>query len=73
MVAVWLYLHLLSFALSFSCMTEETMICSRQPTQEELDQLPVAPPAPADQVRPRLVRSTNIDLTPGETEQVSPR
>lgn len=73
MVAVLLYFHLLSFPLTFSCMTEETMICSRQPTQEELDELPVAPPAPADQVRRRLVRTTNIDLTPGEIEEVSPR
>lgn len=68
-----LYFHLLSSPLTFSCMTEETMICSRQPTQEELDELPVAPPDPANQVRRRLVRTTNIDLTPGETEENSPR
>eukprot|EP00066_Takifugu_rubripes_P026302 XP_011615568.1 PREDICTED: piezo-type mechanosensitive ion channel component 2-like [Takifugu rubripes] len=54
-----------------SCMTEETMICSRQLTQEELDELPVTPGAPADQLRRRLVRTTNIDLTPAGTGEIS--
>nr|XP_046251923.1 piezo-type mechanosensitive ion channel component 2 [Scatophagus argus] len=45
-----------------SCMTDETMLGTRQPTQEELDELPVVPPA-ADQIRRRLMRTANIDLT----------
>lgn len=45
-----------------SCMTDETMLCSRQPTQEELDE-PPAPLAEADQLRRRLVRTAKIDLT----------
>lgn len=72
LVAVLLYSHLLPSLLPFSCMTEESMICSRQLTQEELDELPVTPGAPADQLRRRLVRTTNIDLTPAETGEVSP-
>lgn len=71
MVDVLLYFHLLSFLHAFSCMTEETMICSRQPTQEELDELPDAPDAPADHLRRRLVRTTNIDLTLAEMEEIS--
>lgn len=43
-------------------MTDETMLCSRQPTQEELDE-PPAPLAEADQLRRRLVRTAKIDLT----------
>lgn len=53
-------------------MTDETMLCSRQPTQEELDEPPVVPPA-TDQLRPRLLRTANIDLTSAETEELSPR
>lgn len=72
LVAVSLYSHPLPSLLTFSCMTEETMICSRQLTQEELDELPVTPGTPADQLRRRLVRTTNIDLTPAETGEISP-
>lgn len=72
LVAVLLYSHPLPSLLTFSCMTEETMICSRQLTQEELDELPVTPGTPADQLRRRFVRTTNIDLTPAETGEISP-
>ncbi|XP_068607432.1 piezo-type mechanosensitive ion channel component 2 [Brachionichthys hirsutus] len=54
-----------------SCMTDETMLISRQPTQEQLEQPPAVPPA-ADQLRRRLVRSVNIDLNSAETEDLSP-
>lgn len=55
-----------------SCMTDETMLCSRQPTQEELDEPPVMSPA-ADQLRRRLVRTARIDLPSTETDELSPR
>ncbi|KAI3357269.1 hypothetical protein L3Q82_015721 [Scortum barcoo] len=54
-----------------SCMTDETMLGSRQPTQEELDEPPVVPPA-ADQLRRRLLKTANIDLTSMETDELSP-
>lgn len=54
-----------------SCMTDETMLCSRQPTQEELDE-PPAPLPEADQLRRRLVRTAKIDL-PCEAEECPPR
>lgn len=54
-----------------SCMTDETMLCSRQPTQEELDE-PPAPLPEADQLRRRLVRTAKIDL-PCEAEERPPR
>ncbi|XP_041801905.1 piezo-type mechanosensitive ion channel component 2 [Chelmon rostratus] len=54
-----------------SCMTDETMLGSRQPTQEELDEPPAVPPAAADQLRRRLLRTANIDLT-SETDELSP-
>ncbi|XP_035513016.1 piezo-type mechanosensitive ion channel component 2 [Morone saxatilis] len=54
-----------------SCMTDETMLGSRQPTQEELDEPPTVPPA-ADQLRRRLLRTPNIDLTAAETDELSP-
>ncbi|KAM7404453.1 hypothetical protein PAMP_011798 [Pampus punctatissimus] len=50
-----------------SCMTDETMLGSRQPTQEELDEPPAVTPA-ANQLRRRLMKTTNIDLT----DEVSP-
>ncbi|XP_053280799.1 piezo-type mechanosensitive ion channel component 2 [Pleuronectes platessa] len=50
-----------------SCMTDETMLGSRQPTQEELDELP-----PADQLRRRLLKTTNIDLNSFEIDSLSP-
>ncbi|XP_070824614.1 piezo-type mechanosensitive ion channel component 2 [Chaetodon trifascialis] len=55
-----------------SCMTDETMLGSRQPTQEELDEPPSVPPAAAaDQLRRRLLRTANVDLT-SETDELSP-
>ncbi|XP_041859109.1 piezo-type mechanosensitive ion channel component 2 [Melanotaenia boesemani] len=53
----------MSWGSSFSsCMTDETMLGSRQPTQEELEEPPFVPPA-AHQLRPRLLKEANIDLT----------
>ncbi|XP_034065209.1 piezo-type mechanosensitive ion channel component 2 [Gymnodraco acuticeps] len=54
-----------------SCMTDETLLGSRQPTQEELDDPPAVSPA-ADQLRRRLLRTANIDLTTFETVELSP-
>ncbi|XP_034551393.1 piezo-type mechanosensitive ion channel component 2 [Notolabrus celidotus] len=55
-----------------SCMTDETMLGSRQPTQEELDEPPSVPPA-ADQLRRRLLRTTNFDQTTvGPDDEISP-
>ncbi|XP_074537420.1 piezo-type mechanosensitive ion channel component 2 [Halichoeres trimaculatus] len=53
-----------------SCMTDETMLGSRQPTQEELDEPPTVLPA-ADQLRRRLLRTTNFDLTSVGPEDIS--
>ncbi|XP_028266562.1 piezo-type mechanosensitive ion channel component 2 [Parambassis ranga] len=64
----------LSWASSVSsCMTDETMLGSRQPTQEELDEPdepPAVPPA-ADQLRRRLLKEANIDLTSFDTDEPS--
>ncbi|XP_059190060.1 piezo-type mechanosensitive ion channel component 2 [Centropristis striata] len=54
-----------------SCMTDETMLGSRQPTQEELDEPPAVSPA-ADQLRRRLLKTANIDLSSFETVELSP-
>ncbi|XP_044066352.1 piezo-type mechanosensitive ion channel component 2 [Siniperca chuatsi] len=54
-----------------SCMTDETMLVSRQPTQEELDEPPAVPPA-ADQHRRRLLKTANIDLTSVEIDELLP-
>ncbi|XP_040009105.1 piezo-type mechanosensitive ion channel component 2 [Xiphias gladius] len=54
-----------------SCTTDETMLGSRQPTQEELDE-PPAVPAAADQLRRTLLKTQNIDLTSFETDELSP-
>ncbi|XP_014195171.2 piezo-type mechanosensitive ion channel component 2 [Haplochromis burtoni] len=54
-----------------SCMTDETMLVSRQPTQEELDEPPAVSPA-ADQLRRRLFKEANIDMTSFDTEELSP-
>ncbi|XP_078144364.1 piezo-type mechanosensitive ion channel component 2 [Centroberyx gerrardi] len=51
-----------------SCMTDETMLGSRQPTQEELDESPAAPPA-ADLLRRRLLKTANVDLTSFDEEE----
>ncbi|GAA6220059.1 piezo-type mechanosensitive ion channel component 2-like [Lates japonicus] len=53
-----------------SCMTDETMLVSRQPTQEELDEPPAVSPA-ANQLRQRLLKTTNIDLTSFDTDELS--
>ncbi|XP_041654339.1 piezo-type mechanosensitive ion channel component 2 [Cheilinus undulatus] len=52
-----------------SCLTDETNLISRQPTQEELDEPPAVPPA-ADQLRRRLLRTANIDLTCVEPDEI---
>ncbi|XP_067447829.1 piezo-type mechanosensitive ion channel component 2 [Thunnus thynnus] len=52
-----------------SCMTDETMLGSRQPTQEELDEPPTVTPI-ADQYRRRLLKTANIDFTSFETDEV---
>ncbi|XP_058500051.1 piezo-type mechanosensitive ion channel component 2 [Solea solea] len=44
-----------------SCMTEETMLGSRQPTQEELDEPPAVAP-PTEKFRRRLLKTANIDI-----------
>ncbi|KAM6930104.1 piezo-type mechanosensitive ion channel component 2 [Lycodopsis pacificus] len=54
-----------------SCMTDETMLGSRQPTQEELDDPPAVSPA-ADKLRRKLLKTANIDLTSFETVDLSP-
>ncbi|XP_040908244.1 piezo-type mechanosensitive ion channel component 2 [Toxotes jaculatrix] len=54
-----------------SCMTDETMLGSRQPTQEELDEPPAVLPA-ADQLRRRLLKTTNVDLTSFESDELLP-
>lgn len=61
MLADWL-VEMFTVLLTFSCMTDDTLLCSRQPTQEELDE-PPAPSPEADQLRRRLVRTAKIDLT----------
>ncbi|KAM4609898.1 piezo-type mechanosensitive ion channel component 2 [Polymixia lowei] len=54
-----------------SCMTDETLLGSRQPTQEELDESPVQQPA-ADQLRRRLLKTANVDLTSVDGDEYSP-
>ncbi|XP_035801250.1 piezo-type mechanosensitive ion channel component 2 isoform X1 [Amphiprion ocellaris] len=61
-----------SWGSSFSsCMTDETMLGSRQPTQEELDEPPAVIPAAA-QLRRRLLKEANVDMTSFDTEQLLP-
>ncbi|XP_029912219.1 piezo-type mechanosensitive ion channel component 2 [Myripristis murdjan] len=62
-----------------SCMTDETMLGSRQPTQEDLDEPPAMSPA-ANQLRRRLLKTANIDFTsfdgdgpPPSLEDVAPQ
>lgn len=55
-----------------SCMTDETMLVSRQPTQEDLDYSPDDSPA-ACQLRRRLLKEAHIDLTSFETDDVPQR
>ncbi|KAM4738104.1 piezo-type mechanosensitive ion channel component 2 [Anableps anableps] len=59
----------MSWGSSFSsCMTDETMLGSRQPTQEELDEPPVL--LPASQLRRRLMKEANIDQSSFETDDL---
>ncbi|XP_015233211.1 PREDICTED: piezo-type mechanosensitive ion channel component 2-like [Cyprinodon variegatus] len=58
-----------SWGSSFSsCMTDDTLLVSRQPTQEELDEPPVV--APASQLRRRLIKEANIDQSSFETDDL---
>ncbi|CAG6021218.1 unnamed protein product [Menidia menidia] len=62
----------MSWGSSFSsCMTDETMLGSRQPTQEELDDPPGLQPT-ACQLRRRLLKEANIDFTSLETDEPPP-
>ncbi|KAK2851179.1 hypothetical protein Q5P01_007455 [Channa striata] len=54
-----------------SCLTDETMLGSRQPTEEELDEPPAVFPA-ADQLRRRLLKTANMDLTSFDSDDLSP-
>ncbi|XP_068453642.1 piezo-type mechanosensitive ion channel component 2 [Clinocottus analis] len=54
-----------------SCMTDETMLGSRQPTLEDLDEPPAVSPA-ADKLRRRLLKTGNIDMNSFETVELSP-
>ncbi|CAL8369473.1 unnamed protein product [Lota lota] len=54
-----------------SCATEETLLGSRQPTQEELDEPPCLQPA-ADQLRRRLLKTTRIDMGSLDDEDAPP-
>ncbi|TNN60308.1 Piezo-type mechanosensitive ion channel component 2 [Liparis tanakae] len=54
-----------------SCATDETMLGSRQPTLEELDDPPDFSPAP-HKLRRRLVKTANIDLPSFESVELSP-
>lgn len=47
------------------------MLGSRQPTQEELDEPPVA--AAATHLRKRLLKSANVDWSSYDADEVSPR
>ncbi|KAM4570603.1 piezo-type mechanosensitive ion channel component 2 [Fundulus diaphanus] len=59
----------ISWGSSFSsCMTDETMLGSRQPTQEELDEPPVV--LTASQLRRRLIKEASIDQSSFETEDL---
>ncbi|XP_072771947.1 piezo-type mechanosensitive ion channel component 2 [Nerophis lumbriciformis] len=53
-----------------SCGTEETMLGSRQPTQEELEEPPGTPAA--DHLRRTLFRSAHVDWTSYEDHGLSP-
>ncbi|KAJ8332691.1 hypothetical protein SKAU_G00424800 [Synaphobranchus kaupii] len=53
-----------------SCMTDETLLVSRQPTQEELDDdtVPVPVPPTTAQLRRKLLKSANVDLPSFDSE-----
>lgn len=48
-------------------MTDETLLGSRQPTLDELDDPPILQAA-ADQLRRKLLKTTNLDLDSFDTE-----
>ncbi|XP_036388553.1 piezo-type mechanosensitive ion channel component 2 [Megalops cyprinoides] len=50
-----------------SCLTDETMLGSRQPTQEDLDDVSAVPPG-ADLLRRKLLKSANVDLATFDRE-----
>ncbi|XP_055788849.1 piezo-type mechanosensitive ion channel component 2-like [Salvelinus fontinalis] len=50
-----------------SCMTDETLLGSRQPTLDELDDPPILQTA-ADQLRRKLLKTTNLDIDSFDTE-----
>ncbi|CAB1336250.1 unnamed protein product, partial [Coregonus sp. 'balchen'] len=54
-----------------SCMTDETLLGSRQPTLDELDDPPILQPA-ADQLRRKLLKTANLDLGSFDTEDPPP-
>ncbi|XP_075993194.1 piezo-type mechanosensitive ion channel component 2 [Genypterus blacodes] len=55
-----------------SCMTDETMLGSRQPTQEELDDPPdAAPPPAADHLRRRLLKTANVDMNSFDNDEAA--
>ncbi|KAK0137757.1 Piezo-type mechanosensitive ion channel component 2 [Merluccius polli] len=54
-----------------SCATEDTLLGSRQPTQEELDEPPCIQPA-ADQLRRRLLKTAHIDMGSLEDDDAPP-
>ncbi|KAL1021410.1 hypothetical protein UPYG_G00012940 [Umbra pygmaea] len=54
-----------------SCMTDETLLGSRQPTLDELEDPPLLQPA-ADQLRRKLLKTTNIDLGSFDCESPPP-
>ncbi|XP_029974309.1 piezo-type mechanosensitive ion channel component 2 [Salarias fasciatus] len=54
-----------------SCMTDETLLGSRQPTQDELDEPPGFSPA-ANQLRRRLFKEANVDMSSFENDGLSP-
>ncbi|XP_038867450.1 piezo-type mechanosensitive ion channel component 2-like [Salvelinus namaycush] len=50
-----------------SCMTDETLLGSRQPTLDELDDPPILQTA-ADQLRRKLLKTSNLDIDSFDTE-----
>ncbi|XP_028841723.1 piezo-type mechanosensitive ion channel component 2 [Denticeps clupeoides] len=52
-----------------SCMTDETLLVSRQPTQDELEE-PLPPPASPQQLRGKLIKSGNVDLGSFDSESL---
>uniref|UniRef100_A0A8C7UGW1 Piezo-type mechanosensitive ion channel component n=1 Tax=Oncorhynchus mykiss TaxID=8022 RepID=A0A8C7UGW1_ONCMY len=56
-----------SLSSCLSCMTDETLLGSRQPTLDELDDPPILQAA-ADQLRRKLLKTTKLDLDSFDTE-----